>query len=145
MTNDKKKKLLLLTLSDNDAEALAALRTLQRTTLDWHAFVENIFPIDKAVAAPTQNTASQSAKPSKWATAVNDTDFDCEPAPLRPRRTFRRMSEAAKKQYEDVSQEQEELESDSDIYYFTSFRNKKTKTKSKLSKGNFRFNDPSDA
>jgi hypothetical protein len=42
MNHDKLKKLLLLTLSDNDAEAIAALRKVQSMIEDWHKWVKDV-------------------------------------------------------------------------------------------------------
>ena len=109
MTDEKQKKLLLLTLSENDAEALAALRALQRANADWHKFVESIFPTQVAVS-------EKEVTPSREA--------------------FERMAKAAKKQREELLQKQEEdLGHDSDIFYYSSFRNKKLKGKGRNFKG----------
>ena len=53
MDNEKIKKLLLLTLSTNDNEALSALRMVQART-DFHALVQSLVSVRRPTPRPTR-------------------------------------------------------------------------------------------
>jgi len=48
---ERVKKLLRLMGSDNDSEALSALRALQRIIPDWHKWVDEVGGVEKSRAA----------------------------------------------------------------------------------------------